>query len=559
MTATILTRWKLLLNLSTEEGASLPSLFNRATSRTFIKAMGGRATIEYAPATLTCTTRFYELLQEKTKGIGFSGPKFPLNHARRDFNLHMRFRLHGTVLVIEIERSCLPFREQNALDEILFHRQAEVVALAKAVFGLIKDPNPGFDPLQQVPKAYYCMRVVGDYESLPPRNVLVELLTRHRMPSDMVVDSVFDRNAMLQSDASTLLIDRQGVVMAIPSEIADDETVIRRFQAACNMFEMVTAIERMTEQKTLGTLNEVELGNIDAYFLAPDERFRFSTSSRFLWTRITSEFGFSSDSWREKMAEVKVLSQKGGSMKKIMVITALDTEAADFVALLKSKTTVNLGEIYATRGIFETEEGAPVDAYVCIGGVGNTQAALEASSAWRLIRPDLTLFIGIAGGRKEAEIGSVVIASRVYSYESGKERANGFSPRPRDITPSRKANSLTTGFLAALRSQPPAYSVYHKPIACGEKVLGSTRGASAKLVASIYGDALAVEMEGFGFMAAFEANSAPAVLVRGISDRLDKKEQNENHELAIRNATDIAARLIVFFMKAEDLVAGTAT
>lgn len=75
-------------------------------------------------------------------------------------------------------------------------------------------------------------------------------------------------------------------------------------------------------------------------------------------------------------------------------------------------------------------------------------------------------------------------------------------------------------------------------------------GARSLLIATTYGDALAVEMEGFGFLSVLERSAAPALLVRGISDLLDKKDETENQELAIENATDLVFRLINYFIAA---------
>lgn len=552
MTATILTRWKLLLNLTDDRFAALPRLFNTDTGRSFMRAMGGRATVDFAPVTLTCTSRFFDLLRDTYRGLGFSGRKFPLRHGESGVDLHMRFRVYGSVLAIEVSRSPIALPATEVLEAILFDKQRAFFELTKAVLGLIEHPEPGFGSSAELPKIFYCNRIVGSEHALPSNQLLVEILTRHRKPSEMLVSSVQERNRPLQSDSSTLLVDRQGVLVAIPSSDAEDATVIRRFDAACNMLEMVSSIQRLLERGSIGELRDDELRDIDNYFQAPDERFLFSTSSREIWKRLASEFALSAERWpRLRDDSARAARQQGSLMKKIMVVTALDTEAAPIIAALKSRGPVSFGEVFATRGMIE-HEGNRASVYVCIAGVGNTQAAIETSNMWRLINPDLTIFVGIAGGRKEATIGSVVIANRVYNYESGKEQKKGFAPRPRDITPSRKAASLIGAFLGELRNQPAAFQVFNKAIACGEKVLASTRGASAQVVARTYDDALAVEMEGFGFLAALEANSAPAVLVRGISDRLDKKSQEENHELAIRNATEIVIRIVQFFLTARD-------
>ena len=67
-----------------------------------------------------------------------------------------------------------------------------------------------------------------------------------------------------------------------------------------------------------------------------------------------------------------------------------------------------------------------------------------------------------------------------------------------------------------------------KPIAAGEKVVATTRSPIFKMIRANYSEAVAVDMESNGFFQALqEYRQIEAMVVRGISDRLDKKEETD--------------------------------
>ena len=157
---------------------------------------------------------------------------------------------------------------------------------------------------------------------------------------------------------------------------------------------------------------------------------------------------------------------------------------------------------------------------------------VEAERAIAYFKPDILLFVGIAGGIKDVAIGDVVAATKVYGYESGKV-GEQFATRPtlgqsayalvqRARSEARKAEWLQRLSQDSV-SQP---HVFVAPIAAGEKVIASTKSDVCQFLRSSYNDAIAVEMEGFGFLsAAFAYPDLKAIVIRGISDLIQAKNE----------------------------------
>jgi nucleoside phosphorylase len=225
-------------------------------------------------------------------------------------------------------------------------------------------------------------------------------------------------------------------------------------------------------------------------------------------------------------------SQKNGvDLPRVIILTAIPVEF-DAVRLHLSQ----LHEVVHPKGTVY-EQGIYADGQprinVLLGqiGVGNEAAAMEAERAINYFNPSLAFFIGVAGGVKDVSLGDVVVSTKVYGYESGAAKKI-FEPRPdvgessyslvqRAIAESRKSE-----WLSRIKSSMPHAmpNVHIGPIAAGAKVVKSTRSNIYKFLRSTYGDALAVEMEGRGFLKATRANEeVKALVIRGISDLINKK------------------------------------
>jgi nucleoside phosphorylase len=217
-------------------------------------------------------------------------------------------------------------------------------------------------------------------------------------------------------------------------------------------------------------------------------------------------------------------------LQAVVIVTALDIETRAVLRQLGSwEEEVVQGTVFYT-GAFEDWNVAVVEV-----GPGNVRVAALAGRGISHFKADVALFVGVAGGFKDVALGDVVVATKVYGYEGGKDTASGFLPRP-DIQYS--AHGLEQRARAICKRtrwhdrldrtiNKDAPALFVGPVAAGEKVVASTRSATAKFLKKHYGDTLAVEMEGRGFLEAVHVNSVLGTVIRGISDRLSGKATSD--------------------------------
>ena len=189
-------------------------------------------------------------------------------------------------------------------------------------------------------------------------------------------------------------------------------------------------------------------------------------------------------------------------------------------------------------------------------GAGNTSAAAIAERAIANFRPSVALFVGVAGGVKDVTVGDVVIADKMYGYESGRDDETGFKPRPEvknsahDIEQRGRAVPKSEDWRKRLNSdlKHGLSKVVVGPIAGGERVVASTRSATAEFLRKYYSDAIAVEMEGRGFLEAVNINALVlGGVIRGISDLLSGKAETDesgSQPLAADAASAVAFEIL---------------
>ncbi len=183
---------------------------------------------------------------------------------------------------------------------------------------------------------------------------------------------------------------------------------------------------------------------------------------------------------------------------------------------------------------------------------GNVKAATEVERGLNRFNPEYIFFVGIAGGIKDVKIGDIVVGSKVYSFEIGKE-AETYKPRFEfgisDYSLTQRAKSLQIKsdwqqkIISTQHSENfESPDVYIKPIAAGEKVVANKKSKVYKLIKQNCSDALAVEMEGYGFLEAVRPHKqVSALLLRGISDLIEGKSLSDDSGSQVVASANVAA------------------
>ncbi len=237
-------------------------------------------------------------------------------------------------------------------------------------------------------------------------------------------------------------------------------------------------------------------------------------------------------------------------MTRIVILTALELKERQFVVahLKESKITTHpeTGTDYF-QGVYNDFE-------IFVGKTDqtNVNASLQTERAISFLKPDLLFFVGVAGGIKDVSLGDVVIGEDVFGYERGKSIAEkgveNFLSRPKFGSSSYKLirhaidYSLSNDWnISKSKLKRSNVNVFSGTIASGEKVVASSTSEAFLFIKKNASHALAIEMEGLGFLeAANQYPYIPSLLLRGISDLVDNKEQSDasgSQEQAMVNLT----------------------
>jgi nucleoside phosphorylase len=196
------------------------------------------------------------------------------------------------------------------------------------------------------------------------------------------------------------------------------------------------------------------------------------------------------------MRNFKKPSDDKVSGRRAVMITAIPPEYQALRGHLESvqEITHPQGTVYE-MGTFACPDGESWSVIIVEIGAGNPGAALETERAASFFKPSVLMFVGVAGGLKDVQLGDVVVATKVYGYEAGKV-AGSFKPRP---SVGESSYSLVQRARAEARKQEwtkrlvgttlVRHRVHVGPIAAGEKVVASKLSEVFRFLHEQYGDA----------------------------------------------------------------------
>ncbi len=258
---------------------------------------------------------------------------------------------------------------------------------------------------------------------------------------------------------------------------------------------------------------------------------------------------------------IPVLSNENSmraDLPTVIILTAIKEEYMAVREHLNEVVDADKNDTSYEAGLFQFngKEIAKVVIREC--GAKNTNAAQETERAIQYFKPDMILFVGIAGSRKPKDfaVGDVIFPEKVYSYESGKSEKNAFLPRPDGalmsfaiLEKAKKERKKDDWKILIKGEWNREVKADIGIIASGEQVVEHYDSGIGKILHEHYNDTSAVEMEGFGFGKAAnrqgrETSHVLIGVVRGISDIIEqsvKKGSDRGADRRPSNAKNFAS------------------
>lgn len=220
-----------------------------------------------------------------------------------------------------------------------------------------------------------------------------------------------------------------------------------------------------------------------------------------------------------------------------LILCALDLERKAVVAHLSDVVFETRPDARYAVGVLA---GVNAQWRVAVGVTGPLMQTAAAATAAAIAAnsPNVAIFVGVAGGRKDVRRGDVAVADVVVDISAGKEGPDGLVVRTDAHRPTNKALQTARqvhaegrwvgrSSIASPDSTQPASVI--GSIAVSNRVIASVSGELSGAIDTHADRAIAVETEGAGFLAAlYLTKEVDSLVVRGISDSRTDKSDSED-------------------------------
>jgi hypothetical protein len=323
--------WKAVVVLPTNgpNYSTHSKFFNNRTGNAFLRRIGGNLRTPFQPTILEPTNIFKMALLPQISTLGFKGKQFPIEIQNKFLSVYNRvnfiIHLYGTrVIILTIRLDPFHLEGTNldfaALQDIRKYEQ--IFTLTKVILGLISTGDCRKYSASNDPKIYPCSAVRSSKgDKIITDSLAVEVITRHTGVNNDIVDAMLIKNRVHQVDQSSLLIDRQGIFARIPSNEKHDKAV-DRFERACNMIEMATAIFYLFYSENIAALSADEYNAVVSLVEEPARLLTGSTTTQNIWQLLLKEFKIAEHLSRHKYSLIRektTMKEKNGlSLNQIL-------------------------------------------------------------------------------------------------------------------------------------------------------------------------------------------------------------------------------------------------
>lgn len=221
----------------------------------------------------------------------------------------------------------------------------------------------------------------------------------------------------------------------------------------------------------------------------------------------------------------------------VVIISALDEEAAHIAASLNDVTEEHRASLTITHGTLPTHDGRELNVSVTVGGMGLVNAAATTQCLIDVAQPDAVLFSGIAGNlNPDLHINDIVLGETLRYLDTDMRLVGQWKPQTEEFHSDPELIALAEAALDGM-------GIHHVNgvIASGNYFVDSPE-AVERVIRETHADA--VEMEGAAVAHVAARNDVPALVIRAMSDNADT-DYEDFKTFDVSEYADTAAKLAV--------------